>query len=274
MVFAGGDGWLYSFDPAGDGAGNAKLLWRFDCNPKESRYEVSGKATRNHIIGTPVIYDDKVYIAVGEDPEHGEGPGHLWCVDPTKQGDVSPQLVFNKANPEQPIPHKRLQACVEKEGDFVRDNKNSAVVWHYAARDINKDGKIDSKDFKGTMHRSIGSVCIKDDILVIADFSGLIHCLDAQTGEPFWTHDLLSATWGSPLIVDGKIYAGDEDGDVVVFKLSKGKPDKKGVMQPESLTPDDNGINMGSSVYGTPIVANNVLYIASKTHLFAIEEDK
>ena len=36
-------------------------------------------------------------------------------------------------------------------------------------------------------------------------------------------------------------------------------------------------INMGNSVYSTPIVANNVLYIANKTHLFAItpkEEEK
>lgn len=276
VIFAGGDGWLYSFDPQGDGAGNSKPLWKFDCNPKESRYEVSSKATRNHIIGTPVIYDDKVYVAVGEDPEHGEGPGHLWCIDPTKEGDVSPQLVFNKADSEKPIPHKRLQACVEKEGDFVRDNPNSAAVWHYAARDVNGDGKIDSKDFKGTMHRTVGSVCIKDDILVIADFSGLIHCLDAQTGEPYWTHDMLAATWGSPLIVEGKVYVGDEDGDVVIFKLSKGVVNKKGVRQAEILTPDENGINMGNSVYSTPIVANDVLYIANKSYLFAIqsEDDK
>jgi hypothetical protein len=31
-------------------------------------------------------------------------------------------------------------------------------------------------------------------------------------------------------------------------------------------------INMGNSVYSTPIVADNVLYIANRTHLFAIEE--
>ena len=33
-------------------------------------------------------------------------------------------------------------------------------------------------------------------------------------------------------------------------------------------------INMGSSVYTTPVVANNVLYIANKDHLFAIEAEK
>ena len=38
VIFGGGDGWLYSFAPEGDGKGNAKLLWKFDCNPKTSHY--------------------------------------------------------------------------------------------------------------------------------------------------------------------------------------------------------------------------------------------
>ena len=31
---------------------------------------------------------------------------------------------------------------------------------------------------------------------------------------------MLAAAWGSPLIVDGKVYIGDEDGDVTVFRLT------------------------------------------------------
>jgi outer membrane protein assembly factor BamB len=73
VLFGGGDGWLYSFDPAGEN-GKAKLLWKFDCNPKDSKYALN-RATRNHLIATPVVYDGLVYIAVGEDPEHGEGNG-------------------------------------------------------------------------------------------------------------------------------------------------------------------------------------------------------
>ncbi len=90
-VFAGGDGWLYSFKADAGSGGAPELLWKFDANPKESVYALIG-ATRNHLIGTPVIYDGYVYVGVGEDPEHGEGEGHLWCIDPTKRGDVSPQL--------------------------------------------------------------------------------------------------------------------------------------------------------------------------------------
>src|SRR5690606_37697904 len=94
VIFGGGDGYLYSFDAAGED-GKSKLLWKFDCNPKDSVYVLGGSATRNHIIATPVIYDGLVYVSVGEDPEHGEGDGHLWCIDPTKRGDVSPTLVYN-----------------------------------------------------------------------------------------------------------------------------------------------------------------------------------
>ncbi len=264
VLFAGGDGWLRSFAPEGDGHGNAKLLWKFDANPKDSFYTVSGKATRNHIIATPVIYDGLVYVAVGEDPEHGEGIGHLYCVDPTKRGDVSPELAFNSKDPSTPIPHKRLQAVVKEEGDFARPNPNSAVIWHYASEDTNGDGKI---DFEETMHRTVGTVAIKDNILYIADFSGLFHCLDAKTGKVHWVYDMLAAAWGSPLIVEDKVYVGDEDGDVAIFRHSA---DPNVAM--EDGMPALGEINMGNSVYSTPIVADNVLYIANRTHLFAIEE--
>lgn len=268
VIFGGGDGWVYSFDPAGDGKGGPKLLWKFDANPKTSEWILGGRGTRNNIIATPVIYEGMVYVAVGQDPEHQEGIGHLWCIDPNKRGNVSPELAFNSADPDQEIPHKRIMAVVEDEGDFVRANPNSAVVWHYSEQDRNDDGEI---DYEETMHRSCGTVAIKDDVLYIADFSGLFHCLDAKTGKVHWTYDMLAQAWGSPLIVEEKVYIGDEDGQVAIFRHSA---------DPNVAMKDDGGemvpyygeIEMGNSVYSTPIVANNVLYISNRTHLFAIEE--
>ena len=32
---------------------------------------------------------------------------------------------------------------------------------------------------------------------------------------------MLAAVWGSPLVADGKVYLGDEDGDVVVLQAGK-----------------------------------------------------
>ena len=114
VLFPGGDGWLYSFDPKGDSKGNSKLLWKFDCNPKESKWGLGGKGNRNNLAGIPVIYDSKVYLAVGRDPEHGEGAGLLWCVDPTKRGDVSPRLAVDREGNR--IPHRRIQAVDANKG--------------------------------------------------------------------------------------------------------------------------------------------------------------
>lgn len=116
------------------------------------------------------------------------------------------------------------------------------------------------------MHRSMGTVAIKDNLLVAVDFSGIVHCLDAATGKCLWTYDMMSACWTSPLVVDGKIYIGNEDGQVFIFKLS---PTMQIVSKAADGTP--GGIEMGSSVYTTPIVANGVLFIATKNRLFAIK---
>ncbi len=256
-IFGGGDGWLYSFRAEGTPDGKAELLWRFDCNPKEAKYSVDSRSTRNHIIGTPVIYDGLVYVAVGEDPEHGQGNGHLWCIDPTKRGDVSSELAFSLADPENPLPPRRIQNVIPEQNEVARPNPNSACVWHYVGFDANGDGTVEG--FEEEMHRTCGTVCIKDDILVIPDFNGLIHCLNAKTGEGYWTHDLLAECWSSPLIADGKIYIGDAEGRVTVFALAKEK---------NLLAEND----MGNAVYTTPVVANGVLYVANKTHLFAIQE--
>ena len=100
MVFFGaGDGYCYGFDPVPamneEGFDALKELWRFDGNPPHYR-EKDGKKVRytrhdgpSEIIATPVFHDGLVYIAIGQDPEHGPGAGNLSCIDPSKRGDIS-----------------------------------------------------------------------------------------------------------------------------------------------------------------------------------------
>ena len=75
-----GDGWVRGYE-----APTGKKLWEFDLNPKDSVWP----KTRNEVISTPVFYENVVYIANGQDPEHGEGVGHLYAIDPTKRGDIT-----------------------------------------------------------------------------------------------------------------------------------------------------------------------------------------
>ncbi len=80
VFFPGGDGWLYGFNAA-----TGEKLWRFDLNPKDAVWP----KTRNDALGTPVFHDGNVYLATGQDPEHGSGIGHLYCIDPSKNGDIT-----------------------------------------------------------------------------------------------------------------------------------------------------------------------------------------
>ena len=251
-IFAGGDGWVYSFLAEKTSDDKARLLWKFDCNPKDASWEGGGNGRRNYIIATPVIYEGRVYIGTGQDPEYGEGPGDLWCIDPTGRGDVSPEQVVDREG--NPVAPRRLRAVDPAAGEQVRPNPHAAAVWHYQGPASEAGSKA---DFKKTMHRTLGMVAIRDGLLVSGDFAGLVHCLDAKTGQVRWTYDAMAAIWGSPLIADGKIYLGDEDGDVLVFQLG-----------PVCKLLAKN--NMGNAVYGAPAVAGNVLYIATRTNLFAI----
>jgi hypothetical protein len=60
--------------------------------------------------------------------------------------------------------------------------------------------------------------------------------------------------------MDGKVYLGDEDGDVVVLKHGKEK----------ALISE---INMGSAVYATVVPANGTLFLNNRSQLFAIAGD-
>jgi outer membrane protein assembly factor BamB len=254
-IFPGGDGWLYSFLARPTPDGKARLLWRFDCNPKESVWKEAGRGDRNNIIATPVIYEGRVYIATGQDPESGEGQGDLWCIDPSRRGDVSAELVVDQEG--KPVKPRRVAAVDTESGEKVVPNPNSAAVWHYRGQDADGDGEF---AFEETMHRTLGMVAVKDNLLFIADFAGLFHCLDARTGRVHWTYDMLATMWGSPLVADGKVFIGDEDGELAVFELS-----------PKLNLLAEN--DMGSSVYSTPVVAGGVLYISTRGHLAAIEAE-
>ena len=141
-------------------------------------------------------------------------------------------------------------------GEKAIPNPNSAAVWGYSQLDRDGDGDI---SFEEEMHRCCGSVAIKDGLLFVADFSGLFHCFDAKTGKVHWTYDMLAAVWGSPLIVDQHVYIGDEDGDLCVFDLT--------------ATPHEpiTELYMGDSIYTSPVVANGVLFVATRSYVFAID---
>jgi outer membrane protein assembly factor BamB len=196
-IFPGGDGWLYAFN-----ARTGDKLWRFDLNPKDAVWP----KTRNYGVSTAVFSGGHVFMSVGQDPDHPNGMGHTYAIDPARKGDIT----------------------------------EPGRGWQY-----DKIG------------RSISTAAVADGLVYVSDMKGLLHCLDVKTGKPYWTYDTLAPVWGSPLAADGKVYLGDQDGDVVVLKAGS---ELKKIAE----------IDMGDAVYSTPVPANGVLYIMTRSALYAI----
>jgi outer membrane protein assembly factor BamB len=214
--------------PQGDGwarsfeAKTGKLLWKFDINPKATKQGTFRNLFLNFFLNSPVFHAERVYIAGGRNVESGEGPGRLVCLDPSKRGDLSLEL--------------------EDRPGTGKPNPNSGAVWHF-----------------DELGRTMSNVAVHDGLVAAVDFSGVLYCLDAATGRKLWKHDMKAHVWGSPLIVDGKIYLGNEDGDFYVFELAR---EKNLLFNAEFQAP----------VYSSPIFANGVLYIATTEELFAIQQ--
>jgi outer membrane protein assembly factor BamB len=229
IIFPGGDGWMRAFDPR-----TGELIWKFDCNPKNSFYVLGSKATRNDFLATPVVYENRLYIGVGQDPEHEEGVGHFWCIDITKKGDISPKN--DNFDPKAP------------------ENRDSGLVWHYGGKGTPKQ-KI--KDRNYVFGRTLSTAAVHDGLVYAVDMSGYFFCFDAKTGQRYWYHYLDAPVWCSPYWVDGKVYIGNDAGTVFVFAHGKEK---------RLLAEND----MGSAVRATPVAANGTLYIQTENKLYAI----
>jgi outer membrane protein assembly factor BamB len=224
LFFGAGDGFCYALEPLSavpEKPVKLKTIWSFDCNPPEykacgeldwvTHYCMGDRRWGNNssdgtfvgtseIIGTPVFLNNRIYVALGRDPEHGRGRGAMHCIDATKTGDIT----------------------------------TTGKIWTYQGLD-----------------RTLCTASVADGLVYIGDVAGRLHCLDAETGQCYWVHETNSQVWGSTLVADGKVYYPTTKSLVV---LAAGK--KKNVL---------GQVNVGAPVYASPVVANGVLYVASKT---------
>ena len=112
---------------------------------------------------------------------------------------------------------------------------------------------------KRRMGRGISTVAITKGLVFCPDFAGCLRCMDAETGQLYWSHDLEAAIWSSPLACDGKVFIADDDGDVVVMAADK---TEKPIATNAS----------GESIESTPVFVNGIMYVLTRDHLLAIRE--
>jgi outer membrane protein assembly factor BamB len=97
VIFGAGDGFVYGFNPETvkdqEGFEVLQEIFRYDGNKKEYRFNQSNEPVKyatypgpSEYIASAVYHDGKIYAAIGQDPEHGEGVGLLSCISADSKG--------------------------------------------------------------------------------------------------------------------------------------------------------------------------------------------
>ena len=207
VVFPGGDGWLYAFDPP-----SGTLLWKFNCKAHEKPRDPNSADPKPQLLAAPVIVGHRVVIAVGIDTDTN-APGCLRAIDARKSGDVT----------------------------------GTAELW-----------RLEGENFSC----SIATVAVQEGLVYAVDQTGIVNCIELETGKRLWKHDTLTVIWGSPLVADGKLYVRTGDEEVWVFQAGR----EAKLLQKNTGLP-----TVGN---GSVVAANGVLYFAGAKKLYAVAEGK
>ncbi len=135
--------------------------------------------------------------------------------------------------------HEAWLTCIRATG--TGDVTNTARVWTYPVE-----------------RHCCSTPALYNGLIFVADCTGIIHCVDAETGRAYWTHDAKGDIWASTLVADGKVYVGTRRRDFWVLAASK---EKKVI----------SSIRLKDPIHGTATAANGVLYIATMKELYALE---
>ena len=73
-----------------------------------------------------------------------------------------------------------------------------------------------------------------------------------------WSHEVKGDFWATPLVADGKVYFATRRGEFLAFATGREK----------QLLGE---VALGAPISATPVAANGVLYVATMTHLYAVQ---
>ena len=193
--FGGGDGWLYALEAA-----TGREIWRFDGNDKNAIWRMSGDrddvVLRNNIIACPVIHEDTVYLAMGQDPMHGQGRGRLVAIDPRGQGDVTNRrLVWDYRDV------GRMIATPVIHGDLLFTADYNGFV-HCVELDTGR--RVWRRDILAGVW---GGLIVAGQHVYVGDEDGTVRVFGAdRTGTEVGAMELDSPIWSVPAAVDGTLY--------------------------------------------------------------------
>ena len=93
------------------------------------------------------------------------------------------------------------------------------------------------------------SLLAHDGYLYAVTDNGLAHCWDGKDGSLKWREKAGGSYSASPVLVDGRIYVSNEQGDTIVFSPN---PEKFELLATNQL---------GNEIWASPVVANDRLFL-------------
>jgi outer membrane protein assembly factor BamB len=281
-VFWDGDQvWLYAYDFQGN------LVWK----------RLLGGFTSQHGVGaSPILYQNKVYLLYDQDGaaevvalDAGTGkpvwraprPPFRACYSTPmilERPGEAPELIvvstsgITSYNPDSGsenwnftwtfdgMPLRTVASPVISEGLLFASSGDGDGSRHMIVVKASGKGEISKTNLAWQEKKTfpyVPSMLIYGKHLYAVNDRGIATCHVAATGEPVWNERLGNAFFASPVLIDGKIYAINENGTAYVFEAA-----------PTFKLLAKNVV--GEPVKATPAVADNRLLIRGSQHLFCI----
>lgn len=230
-----GDSFIFALDK-----NRGKELWR------ASRDEVSSWAAplvvenqgRKQVVVTATNKVRSYDLTTGEIIWECAGLGTNTIPAPVQKGD----LVYVMSGHREP---NLMAIRLGRKGDLTGSD---AVVW---------------TNNRGNSYTA--SPVLHDNKLYFVSDNGLLTCLNATTGEPFYRQERLPKAYSlkaSPVGANGKLYIATEDGDVVVVKMG------------ESFEVLGTNTLEGQFFVSTPAVSDGELFLRGQNTLFCIRQSR
>ena len=146
------------------------------------------------------------------------------------------------------------------------ENIGTTEMGMVAAVDARRTGKLGPDAFKWNTRGFLptyASPVMDAERLYSVDNSAIVGAFDLKSGGLLWQKTLGTLQKGSPVLADGKLYVGTENGKFYILK-----PSATGVeVLDEDLlgTPQDP-----EQIIASPIVDNGRIYVTSMEHVYAI----
>jgi outer membrane protein assembly factor BamB len=139
------------------------------------------------------------------------------------------------------------------------ENMDTTEMGMVVAVDATKTGPLKADAFKWVTHGftpTFASPVMDADRLYTVDNEAVVGAFDLKTGKELWKKDLGTLQKGSPVLADGKLYIGTENGKFYILK-----PSATGV---EVLSENLIGsVKDPEPILASPIVANGLVYVVS-----------